>query len=805
MQFPVLNHAAQVTAADALMLLLIGANLAALLGWGGFLILRQRRRREALVSDRDLLAKVVRSCEAIDQAGPDSRDIAEAGFIQAARLIPISHFLVGIFDQDHLRTLLRIQEGSRIPDLRLPLKDEKLRALSELLDPSQDDKEIPRNGQDTRWVRALFEGMAPSTDSILISPMRVDGNTFGFILIGRSSLGSDNGRHELILELLSAQLAHSLERHSLNQEVLSRTRVVNLINEISRRLISLGPLEETFGDIATLIMDAFRGDRVRLLEMSENGTVVRAAAPAADVIPRELEPAQSETISWVIEEGRTLQYVRLSMEGDEGEGGTTSGLAAPLRVEGKMLGVMEIEARHGIPFSDQHVELAEMIAAQLAIAILEARHFTRQQQESYIRTVLLEVARHAAQPGDPTLALQSVLQLTTLIGGTKWAMLLQPGADTGTLRPTAMAGLRPTHKAEAGALRFDPGDFGIQPPIRESDRPITMPVPDGLVKMIGAREAYVFRLSDGEQLLGLLLTDASAGTEEAEALIAGIAHQISLRLENARLMHEMSLRQALETEIAMARDIQAGFLPRKLPVHAGWEIGIDWEAARDVGGDFYDFIRLDPGSKGSRWGISVADVSGKSVSAALFMAVCRTLLRSIGPSHIDPGMVLRRMNTVLQSESLSDFFISIFYAVWEPEGGSISYANAGHNPPILIQANADARWLSEHGMVLGVKEEASYWTYRHDFSPGDLLVLYTDGVTEATSPHGDFFGTDQLMALCQSLRDCEAQTIATEIGAHVREFSETPALSDDLTILTLKRTGEPDGSNAPAPRPGGSQ
>lgn len=753
-------------------------------------------------TNTDFLAQITSSCQAIDAAGPDLRDIAEAGFTQAASLIPLSDFLIGIFEEDHFRSLVRIQSGSRRPDIRLPLKDESLQGLAAFREDWEEDT-ISLRAQDSCWLQEIFESSGPSPDSLLNSQLRVGGRTLGLLIAGGSSLEPSITDGQLILDLLSVQLAHSLERHSLHAELISRRRAVRLINEISRRLISLGPLEKTFGDIASLILDAFGSDRVRLWERSESGVELKAVAPETASGLTTSDGQRSEAISQAIQESRTFQYVSLDLMGEEGEEHTVAGLAAPLRVEGKVLGVMEIEAGRGTPFSDQQIELAEMIAAQLAIATLESRHFNRQQQESYIRTVLLEVARHAAQPGDPVLALQSVLQLTTLITGTPWAMLMRPSADTNQLELAAMAGIARSRGRSLEAIQFDVSDFGIDPPFHESEKPRRMPVPDELVQVIGAGQANVFSLSDGEQLLGLMLTDASNMTPERETLLTGIAHQISLRLENARLMKEMSLRQALENEIATARDIQAGFLPRRLPVHAGWEIGIEWEAARDVGGDFYDFIHLDPSAAGARWGISVGDVSGKSVPAALFMAVCRTLLRSIGPSHVDPGMVLRRMNTVLQSESLSDFFISIFYAVWEPEVDAISYSNGGHNPPILVQADGEARWLSEHGMVLGVKEEVSYGTYRYHLAPGDLLVLYTDGVTEATSPAGEFFGTERLLDLCRSLHKSDAQSIAGEIGAHVRAFSQTSTLSDDMTIMTLKRSAEADVPRAYTNPPGG--
>jgi sigma-B regulation protein RsbU (phosphoserine phosphatase) len=474
-------------------------------------------------------------------------------------------------------------------------------------------------------------------------------------------------------------------------------------------------------------------------------------------------------------------------------------------VEGRILGVLDIQSRTKRPFSDEEIKMAEMIAAQLAIATLETRNFTRQQEETYIRTVLLEVARHAARPGDPAQALHSVLQLTTLIAGTRWAVLLLSEEEGRRLRVGPTAGIRRAGQDSIQGFAFDLSEFGMQTNAQASETSRQIHLPGRLATILGSEQASRFVLSDGETTLGLLLTEASSADAEHSSLLAGIAHQVSLRLQNVRLMQEASRRQALENEIAMARDIQSSFLPRIVPHHQGWQIGISWASAREVGGDFYDFIRLDPGQSGSRWGIAVGDVSGKSVPAALFMAVTRTLLRSIAPSHVDPGLALRRVNSMLQLESLSDYFVSIFYAVWEPETGSILCANGGHNPPLLIAPDGTSQWLSEHGMVLGVKENVSYATRRCEFSDGSLLILYTDGVTEASAPDEEFFGTERLRSLCESLHEQDAQTIVDSVSRAVHEFSAVDALSDDLTVLALKRVARDSEPQVELNPPGGER
>jgi sigma-B regulation protein RsbU (phosphoserine phosphatase) len=270
--------------------------------------------------------------------------------------------------------------------------------------------------------------------------------------------------------------------------------------------------------------------------------------------------------------------------------------------------------------------------------------------------------------------------------------------------------------------------------------------------------------------------------------MAGIANQISLRIENSRLIEEIAARRSLEHEITMARNIQQSFLPKYVPIYPGWEIGVAWQTARDVGGDFYDFIPLPAGPEGPRLGIVIADVAGKGVPAALFMAMCRTLLRSVAISRIDPGRTLERLNAILHTDTETDLFISLFYALWEPAAGKLSFANAGHNPPLLFTPEQPARIVGEHGMVLNVEQDAVYETHQLDCSADQMLLLYTDGVTEATNSDGELFDVHRLEHLVLGMDQWKAQQVVDRIAERVRLFTSEPELSDDLTAIAIKRT-----------------
>jgi sigma-B regulation protein RsbU (phosphoserine phosphatase) len=243
----------------------------------------------------------------------------------------------------------------------------------------------------------------------------------------------------------------------------------------------------------------------------------------------------------------------------------------------------------------------------------------------------------------------------------------------------------------------------------------------------------------------------------------------------------------MERELAMAHAIQASFLPETVPLVPGWELGIAWHVARVVGGDFYDFIPLPAGDDEDRIGLVMADVADKGIPAALYMALSRTLVRSVATVLIDPAATLERVNRQLISDTRADLFVSVFYGVWEPKIGRIRFANAGHNPPILHTPGLQTQIIRPHGMVLGVDPDLSYANYEVKLSPGNTFVLYTDGVTEAFDPQDQPFGLSRLESCLMGEADLPAQDLADIITERVFAHQGQRDLSDDLTVLTLRR------------------
>jgi phosphoserine phosphatase RsbU/P len=236
-------------------------------------------------------------------------------------------------------------------------------------------------------------------------------------------------------------------------------------------------------------------------------------------------------------------------------------------------------------------------------------------------------------------------------------------------------------------------------------------------------------------------------------------------------------------ELEIAKEIQQTFLPESAPVISGFACGAMTIPAMEIGGDLYDFIPVD----GGRWGFVIGDVSGKGVSAALYMALCRTLLHASGGAQASPAAAVRQANRLIYEDGRSSMFITVFYAVLDPRLMTLSYVNAGHNPPLLVRGDPPVATLLEgKGIALGVVEDVDMPDVSLAVEPGDLIVLYTDGVTEAFNERDEYFGEERLVASISRNRTRPVQEIMDALLEEIRGFCGTAPQSDDITLVVIR-------------------
>jgi len=286
---------------------------------------------------------------------------------------------------------------------------------------------------------------------------------------------------------------------------------------------------------------------------------------------------------------------------------------------------------------------------------------------------------------------------------------------------------------------------------------------------------------------------ASALYREALALFEEMgvefyANVINERLRTLRaksyavtLAHEKVTR-----ELAQAGRIQESFLPEEIPEIPGWQISAILQPARETSGDFYDFINLPEG----RLGIVVADVADKGMGAALYMATCRTLIRTYAGEHPDkPERALSEANRRILADTHGGLFITVFYGVLDPASGTMTYCNAGHNPPFLFSPeNGGAHQaLSRTGMPLGIIEETSWEQGQITFNTGDVLVAYTDGVTEAQNTEEEFYEKARLLAAVRSNMGQPAEAMQAALIKDIQEFVGQAPQFDDVTLMVIRK------------------
>jgi serine phosphatase RsbU (regulator of sigma subunit)/CHASE1-domain containing sensor protein/anti-sigma regulatory factor (Ser/Thr protein kinase) len=242
---------------------------------------------------------------------------------------------------------------------------------------------------------------------------------------------------------------------------------------------------------------------------------------------------------------------------------------------------------------------------------------------------------------------------------------------------------------------------------------------------------------------------------------------------------------SVEQELGTARSIQHALLPKDLPKLEGWKIAYHYQPAREVGGDFYDFLRLDDG----RIGLVIGDVSGKGIAAALVMANTQSVLRAVARrGNIAPGRVLAEANEVLYAYIPSGTFVTCFYGVLDPESGQLVYANAGHDPP-YVKRDGDAEELRARGMPLGLMPGMPYDEKEAVLAAGDDLLLYSDGLVEAHDPEGDMFGFPRLGKLIMAKSAGSGEELVEFILAELTRFTGPDSeQEDDITLVTLERS-----------------
>ena len=267
---------------------------------------------------------------------------------------------------------------------------------------------------------------------------------------------------------------------------------------------------------------------------------------------------------------------------------------------------------------------------------------------------------------------------------------------------------------------------------------------------------------------------------------------IEKAIEQINYVHEMqkehSQLESLKNDLSVASEIQQSILPRVFPPFPEecdkLDIAASMNAAKDVGGDFYDIFRLDE----DHIGIVMADVCGKGVPAAIFMAVSRTIIRATAMNGLSPAECITRSNSLLAADSVDCMFVTVFYAIYNLKTGEVFYCNGGHNPPHILKKNGEVIELPKsRDLMVGAFDGVKYHEETIQLEKGDAMVLFTDGVTEAMNESREEFGTARLVETLEEVAMHNCQQIIETVKADIATFVDGAEQSDDITLLAFKR------------------
>jgi sigma-B regulation protein RsbU (phosphoserine phosphatase) len=612
-----------------------------------------------------------------------------------------------------------------------------------------------------------------------------------------------------ILETLGAQVAVAIQEARLYEAEKEQAWLSTALLQVADTLSQLSEVDEIVSTVVRLIPMLVGAERCGIFLWDGDAEAFMPAATYG--LSPELRALLAQT-SFPVGSFPALDHLRetksLVLIDSAGNGELLPPILArafeghemaalPLVAQGELLGVMVAgHAGRPHPFDERTIAMLSGLAHQAAVAIQSGRLLQAQEEEAYTSMALLQVSDAVSHSTELSESLAAVMRITPMLIGVDACALFLRGKEGGSYLPSQQYGLTPEAQTAFWELRLGPHD----PPARELTAGEPYAVASATPELIGLEAAQsgssltLLPVSARGELAGVMAVACSGPfrflTERRLSILSGIAGQVSIAVENDRLHQEAAEQERMKQELAVAKRIQISFLPECCPTIPGWELASVWRSAREVAGDFYDFIPLQSahGRDSGRTGIVIADVADKGVPAALFMALSRTLMRTMAITGRPPTEAVAMANNLILADTRSELFVTLFYMILESETGTISYVNAGHPPPLLVRSGTgEVEELRTSGMAMGVLADEEYEEGSSCIEFGDALILYTDGIPEAADGEGRMFGRKRLADVARDHRHEPAERLGDSIEAAVREFVSGAPQSDDLTMVVLKR------------------
>jgi sigma-B regulation protein RsbU (phosphoserine phosphatase) len=570
---------------------------------------------------------------------------------------------------------------------------------------------------------------------------------------------------------------------------LELTELLTLLIEVQERINSTLDLDELLGRIAEIVKRAIDYEVFAILLLNEKPQELRVHFNVGH--PSETVRALRIKVGDGIV-GRAAQTRRSVLVNDVSQEPSyipslpsiRSELAVPLIVKGRLIGVMDLEAPQTDFFNDSHVSLLELLASRMAMAIENARLYRRTLRQARTLQLLNEISRELTSVLVLNELLRKIGTLTKrLVDYQRFGIFL---ADEQAQTFNAVISLKQDERMpERTTVNFGQGIVGAAGNLR---RAVVVPDVSKDPRYISlnpeTRSEMTVPLIYRDRVIGVIDLESphlNYFNDEHVRMFSTLAPQVAIAIENARLYERVARSEArLERDLRSAQEIQMHLMPGIAPKIPGLDVAIQFQPARELGGDLYEFLSYGR----DRHVVVVGDVSGKGAPAALYGAMASGTLRSLAPLKLPAPDMMKRLNVMFLERKIEGHFITLTYAIWEPRTKSMTLANAGMPLPILVR-NGQCRAIHAEGVPLGLLEHTEYQPVTLTLETGDLLAMFSDGITEANDHHQEEFGSRRLeRVLCDHSKE-PPQEIVSQVFKDLRAFEAGRPQRDDQTLVIL--------------------
>lgn len=462
-----------------------------------------------------------------------------------------------------------------------------------------------------------------------------------------------------------------------------------------------------------------------------------------------------------------------------------SEMAVPLMVKGRAIGVLDIQNRELDSFTREQQQVLALVAGRLASAIENAQLYESARHKAETLRVLNEVGREASSILNVEELLRLAADMIKRVIDYQMASILV--YDAAQKRFTHAVDVR-YGRSEQSKLAIGPTE-GIVGAAVSLGKPVRVPDvsqdPRYILCNPEARSELAVPMVHKGRVVGVIDLESPVKnyfTEEHVQTVSILAGSLAVAIENARLYQQVSRDEARkDEELQAARSMQGALLPSVPTEDFGLEIAARYVPALEMGGDMYDFLRYGP----QQLAVCIGDVSGKGSAAALFGATTVGMLRSLAPQKLAPAEMLRQLNQLISELRVEARFTTLCFMTWQRGRQKLRIANAGHWQPLLWK-DGRCQKIPVEGLPLGIEPDASYEERAYHLAPGDVLVCYSDGITERANLAGEFYGADRLGLLVAEHHTSSPSELATKIFEDADRFAQGVPPADDGTLVVLR-------------------